>query len=509
MVNLGNTCYMNSALQCFLATPEVVDYFLHYSEPDAVICREFAFLVKMACSGQSKYFSPISFKDTFGEIHREFYGARQQDCQEFITVFMESLHRELLSHQVEPNQEKTVISETFYGQLQYQVTCLSCNHVSTSLDPFSCLPIPFPTSESINLHACLAAFSKGEVLDSQRFCPTCKKMQAASKSVSIWTLPDTLIVCLKRFAYVGSTSTSPHPGVFKLNQPISFPISGLDLAPFLSGPSKEEGEQLFDLYGTVSHHGLSAFSGHYTAKTKRPLTNSWNEFDDAWITPCGPMGGEQSDAYVLFYRRREESGESTINFDELMKIPNNPKENFLDQLDDRIAEKEKVHALKMAAIDEELASIRMRKREEKDRRKTNAMLRDQLKKEVTKDVLKAMFSRNKTYLKKVWSGEVESERHKKYHKGIKARQELLYQMITDPFTDDQLEWTLQEISSVWMKNTKEYMDNNEYVWKVLLPETFIKFYMDHFGVEKEEAEFRISETPLGKQENGIADSDEE
>ena len=50
------------------------------------------------------------------------------------------------------------------------------------------------------------------------------------------------------------------------------------------------------------------------------------------------------------------------------------------------------------------------------------------------------------------------------------------------------------------------MDNNEYVWKVLLAECFIKFYMDHFGFHKKEAEERISETPLRK---GVEDSNED
>jgi len=79
-------------------------------------------------------------------------------------------------------------------------------------------------------------------------------------------------------------------------------------------------------------------------------------------------------------------------------------------------------------------------------------------------------------------------------------------MITDPFTDNQLDWTLEELGKVWMKNKREQMDNNEYVWKVLLAECFIKFYMDHFNVDKTEAEKRISETPLRKSEYDSEDS---
>ena len=49
---------------------------------------------------------------------------------------------------------------------------------------------------------------------------------------------------------------------------------------------------------------------------------------------------------------------------------------------------------------------------------------------------------------------------------------------------------------MWLRNKTEHMENNDYVWKVLLPETLIKFYMDYFKLTKKEAEKRIAETPL-------------
>merc|ERR1712059_199364 len=189
----------------------------------------------------------------------------------------------------------------------------------------------------------------------------------------------------------------------------------------------------------------------------------------------------------------EETNECNIDLDELLKLPERPEDGaksmdeVLDEMDEEILERE----------------------ETKVRKKRNALLRDRLEKELTRDEVTVMFRRNLTYLEKVWSGELESSRHKAYHKGIRTRHALYYMMITDPFTDEQLKWTLDEISKVWMRDKKEQMDNNEYVWKVLLPETFIKFYMDHFEVDKVEAEKRISETPLRKQENQIGDSDED
>ena len=64
----------------------------------------------------------------------------------------------------------------------------------------------------------------------------------------------------------------------------------------------------------------------------------------------------------------------------------------------------------------------------------------------------------------------------------------MYTMITNPFTDTQVDWTFDMMKGVWLRNEREHMDNNEYIWKVLMPECFIKFYMDLFEFSKEEAE---------------------
>ena len=95
-----------------------------------------------------------------------------------------------------------------------------------------------------------------------------------------------------------------------------------------------------------------------------------------------------------------------------------------------------------------------------------------------------MFKENLAYLKGVEEGKVSSSRHQAFYKS---------------------DWTLEEMSQVWMRTKKERMDNSEYVWKVLLPECFIKFYMDWFKVEKTEAELMIKETPI---DEGIEDGGE-
>ena len=200
----------------------------------------------------------------------------------------------------------------------------------------------------------------------------------------------------------------------------------------------------------------------------------------------------------------EEASNYTPSIDELLKLPERPEDGgktmdeVLDDLDIEIAERKKKHEEEMSKLDTDIADEKQRQEDRRERMKKNVVLRDRLEVEITKLVLRRMFEENTEYLRNIEAGRVESSRHQAFHKSSRTRHALYYTMITDPFTDDQLEWTLEEMGKVWMKTKREQMNNNEYVWKVLLAECFIKFYMDHFRLDKKEAEKRISETPLRK-----------
>ena len=46
-----------------------------------------------------------------------------------------------------------------------------------------------------------------------------------------------------------------------------------------------------------------------------------------------------------------------------------------------------------------------------------------------------------------------------------------------------------------MPTKQDHHDKNDYIWKVILPECFIRVYMLHFGLKKKEAEDRLMNTP--------------
>ncbi len=134
--NVGNTCYMNSGLQCLLATPSVVKFFLddykillkreedaNAAETEASssgdrpegepstseakaeaqaknlamvsLSKKFAPLVEDVWQGCYRKMRPSSFKDALGDAHPQFNGSMQHDCQEFLALLLDTLHEEM------------------------------------------------------------------------------------------------------------------------------------------------------------------------------------------------------------------------------------------------------------------------------------------------------------------------------------------------------------------------------------------------------------------------------
>jgi len=66
-------------------------------------------------------------------------------------------------------------------------------------------------------------------------------------------------------------------GSRKLNDFINFPVTGLDMSPYVC--QEDSGECIYDLYAVSNHFG-SLNGGHYTAFAKNPYYGKWFEFDD-------------------------------------------------------------------------------------------------------------------------------------------------------------------------------------------------------------------------------------
>jgi ubiquitin carboxyl-terminal hydrolase 19 len=161
------------------------------------------------------------------------------------------------------------------------------------------------SSDTVSLTDCLQLFTEPETLSQEEawYCPRCEKHRPAIKQMSVWKLPQFLVVHLKRFLFHNSVWRS------KIDHLVSFPLGGLDMSPYLLGDAAEEispeTPPIYDLYATVNHYG-NIYIGHYVATVKPPLSNEkeWLCYDDDRVWSISPDKIPCSEAYVLIYRRR-------------------------------------------------------------------------------------------------------------------------------------------------------------------------------------------------------------
>lgn len=104
--NLGNTCFLNSSLQCLSATIPLTDYFLGFNYRLEINERNnlgtggklvvaYAELMKEIWLGDKSVAEPIDFKQQIGTFAPQFSGRLQHDSQELLSFLLDGIHEDL------------------------------------------------------------------------------------------------------------------------------------------------------------------------------------------------------------------------------------------------------------------------------------------------------------------------------------------------------------------------------------------------------------------------------
>ncbi|XP_061770485.1 ubiquitin carboxyl-terminal hydrolase 15-like isoform X4 [Nerophis ophidion] len=188
--NLGNTCFMNSAVQCLSNTPPLTDYFLkdkytsELNEDNPLgmkgeIAKAYAELIKQLWSCKYSYVTPRPFKTQVGRFAPQFSGYQQQDSHELLAFLLDGLHEDLNRIRKKPyiqlkdangrpdkvvaeeaweshiKRNDSIIVDIFHGLFKSTLVCPVCAKVSVTFDPFCYLTLPLPMKKERTLEVYL------------------------------------------------------------------------------------------------------------------------------------------------------------------------------------------------------------------------------------------------------------------------------------------------------------------------------------------------------------------
>lgn len=347
MANLGNTCFINAAMQCLSKAEPLIEYFLNRrfeediknkyiitpNRTNAMIGNAFFdTIIKLWDPKDQGSVVPrplIGILSSQG-INQQFRHGRQNDSHELLVFLLECLHNCLrIEVKVNINVDGTItddlnrrvlqgykhlerhlktfkmsiVTQTFAGQHESATTCKNCSNISRTYDVFETVSLPI-TEKCSTVYDCMDVFTDHEVLEGENMynCDNCKKTSNATKHITFWSMPKILIIHFKRFNLVQDGKQSRWQ---KNDSMIDFPINNLNLMKYKNiEPANMKELELYDLFGVVAHTG-GLHGGHYIAHTKHPIDGKWSTFNDTGVRPItDPAQIVNNSAYILFYQKK-------------------------------------------------------------------------------------------------------------------------------------------------------------------------------------------------------------
>ncbi|BAB08869.1 unnamed protein product [Arabidopsis thaliana] len=269
--NLGNTCFLNSVLQCLTYTEPLAATLQTAAHQKYCHVAGFCALcaiqkhVRTARQANGRILAPKDLVSNLRCISRNFRNCRQEDAHEYMINLLECMHKCSL-----PSGVPSESSDAYRRSLVHKIF-----------------------GGSLRSQRALSRFTAVELLDNGAKvyqCERCKQKVKAKKQLTVSKAPYVLTVHLKRFEAHRSE---------KIDRKVDF-TSAIDMKPFVSGP--HEGNLKYTLYGVLVHYGRSSHSGHYACFV-RTSSGMWYSLDDNRVVQVSEKTVFNQKAYMLFYVR--------------------------------------------------------------------------------------------------------------------------------------------------------------------------------------------------------------
>ena len=298
LVNLGNTCYMNSVLQSLYYVKDFRDAVMTASYINGSVGRELqTIFTNLEISNGQRPVNTIGLSRCLG-LNVNI----QEDSQEFFLKLLNKLSEGLES------AANTNPASVFEGEFEQNIEFTQGNFQSRKIQPFK--DISTSVDGQTSLVISLEDLFQSETLEG--YIVPGYGVQSVEKNLRIHKLPNALCVHLKRFEFDTS-----HMRMMKVGQFFEFPLN-LDLASFAG-----DEESTFQLSSVVIHDGTSNV-GHYICFARPNIhygtKDRWIKLNDRIVSEVSmdevcrdAFGGferqsgvdfSSKNAYLLFYSRK-------------------------------------------------------------------------------------------------------------------------------------------------------------------------------------------------------------
>ena len=258
--NLGNTCYLNSVLGCFITIPN----FKKYLKKDNEVSEYLKKNIHVDLTDNHEFINhkhlPQKITKFFSKKFRLF---QQHDAHEFLLDFLDTLD-----------------VKEFCGKTKMNITCSCCNNVSSTIEDFTTINLP---CEKSNLTDLMIKYLEKEDIHDYH-CEKCNEKTLAHKKIFLYNLPDFLVIVLKSYTSTGKIHTEVNFNeILKIRETLT--------------------EEIFEysLYGIIYHHGNSE-RGHYNCAVK--VNGRWFSVDDDVINLINSTNVINCiNSYILFYKK--------------------------------------------------------------------------------------------------------------------------------------------------------------------------------------------------------------
>ena len=388
LINFGGDDYMNATLQCLSQIGKLTNYFKYKQYVDQIISqydnnnqlcltKSFKIIVENLWPSKSnkylenqntgkninnKYFIPNDFKNKISSMYPLFKNPNANDPKDLLEFIINTLHKELNKSQNNnnndnnaqqfqnfildqsnqelmfknffekfQNENKSKITDLFYGVNHTLKKCWSCNNIKHKFDSFFFLIFPLEDVKNfavqnitmnmnmsikmmmnninqmqinmkcqslfmniIDIKDCFDYYRRtiNYIGNNAIYCERCNNQMNSTCSTVLFTPPEILIIILDRG--IGQ----------QLKIKLQFQEI-LDIRNYIEASQSIGG--LYELIGVITLLGESFSNGHLIASCKSPIDHKWYQYDDAMVKYLNDFNSQilnTTSPYILFYQKK-------------------------------------------------------------------------------------------------------------------------------------------------------------------------------------------------------------